>query len=145
MCHSLHCIAPTVSCSTSAAVGEKLGTRQTWGKLCVMQGGGCSWKQPTRGMPLFEVLTMVSMRQVMKRRGKQHSTVESTAVHNWSDTCSKHCVVHRSWPRWVLKQSLGAQCWLWQREGREAECFHSWQGRPERVLVMNEYCWGVFL
>lgn len=75
-----------------------------------------------RGMPSFEVVTMVGMRQVMDRRGKQHSTVQSTAVQSRSNTCSKCCVVRSSWPQRVLKQLLGAQCWLWPREGRKNEC-----------------------
>lgn len=45
MHHTLHRIAPTMSCFTSAPVGEKLGSKQMWAKVCAKQGqrDACFW------------------------------------------------------------------------------------------------------
>lgn len=116
-----------LSCFTAVAVGKKLGSRQTGGKLCASKA---------RGMPAFDKVFMV--RQVTGRRRK-HSMVQSFAVQQFMQwaLCSA---------QEVAVMCNATQCWPWQRQGREMESTTADNGGlAECWKWMNECCPGVLL
>lgn len=131
----LHCFHHELFyiCSSARETGHKADTGEA---LCLAKWGTAGNSRAEGCFPLRQ-----SSWLVWGRRGKWHSRVQRTAVHNWSNTLSKHCVVQRSWPQCALKQSPRAHSTVCG-EGRAEE---SWQHRPEEVLGKNEYCRGIFL
>lgn len=114
-------------CSSAREIGHKADTGKA---LCLAKWGTAGNSRAEGCFPLRQ-----SSWLVWGRRGKWHSRVQCTAVHNWSNTLSKHCVVQRSWPQRALKQSPGAQHCLWGRESRGELATQAWGSVREEWIL----------